>query len=146
MSPDSGGGWVNGRGDDTMKMFNGYAHMVHFFTSFEWWKANPHDELVNHGAFCLAEPGRQYVIYLPKGGDVTVRLDPGQYEVKWFNPRSGEYSRPQVVSGPVWTSTSAADGADWVILMKKSPRQFKSYSKETIELVAAVPQGGLMSQ
>ena len=50
-------GWVNGRGDDSMIMLKGYAHMVHFFTSFEWWKANPHDELVNDGAFCLAGPG-----------------------------------------------------------------------------------------
>jgi hypothetical protein len=43
--PDTGGGWVNGRGDDTMTMLAGYAHMVDFFTSFEWWKTEPHDEL-----------------------------------------------------------------------------------------------------
>ena len=55
--PDTGGGWINGRGDDTMIMLKGYAHMVDFFTSFEWWKTEPHDELVNNGAYCLAEPG-----------------------------------------------------------------------------------------
>jgi len=146
LGPDTGGGWVNGRGDDTMKMLNGYAHMVTFFTGIEWWKTDPHDELVNHGAFCLAEPGRQYVIYLSHGGNVTVRLDPGQYEVKWFNPRSGEYSGAQVVSGPVWTSASAEDGADWVILLKKYPMQLKSYPKETTELVGAVSKGGLSSR
>ncbi|BFU93476.1 MAG: hypothetical protein NTNFB02_01980 [Nitrospira sp.] len=131
MSPDSGGGWVNGRGDNTMKLLNGHAHMVHFFTSFEWWKANPHDELVNRGAFCLAEPGRQYVVYLPHGGDVTVRLDPGQYEVKWFNPRTGEYSASQNVSGPVWTSASAEEGADSVILITRSPAQLTPHPKKT---------------
>ena len=26
--PDTGGGWINGRGDDTMNMLKGYAHMV----------------------------------------------------------------------------------------------------------------------
>jgi len=119
--------------------------MVTFFTGIEWWKTDPHDELVNHGAFCLAEPGRQYVIYLSHGGDVTVRLDPGQYEVKWFNPRSGEYSVAHVASGPLWTSACAEDGADWVILMKRYPIQFKSYHKEMTELVGAVSKGGLIS-
>jgi hypothetical protein len=145
LSPDTGGGWVNGRGDDTMKMLDGYAHMVTFFTGIEWWKTDPHDELVNHDAFCLAEPGRQYVVYLSHGGDVTVRLDPGQYEVKWFNPRSGEYSGSQVALGPVWTSASAEDGADWVILMKRYPMQLKPNPKKTKELLGAVSKGSLIS-
>ncbi len=66
--PDTGGGWMNGRGDDTMTMFLGYGHMVDFITSFEWWKTEPHDELVDNGNYCLAEPGRTYAVYLPKGG------------------------------------------------------------------------------
>jgi len=48
--PDTGGGWINGRGDDTMVMLKGYERMVDFFSSFEWWKTEPHDELVNNGA------------------------------------------------------------------------------------------------
>ncbi|MEJ2703646.1 MAG: DUF4038 domain-containing protein [Sedimentisphaerales bacterium] len=35
IGPDTGGGWVNGRGDDTMVMLKGYGHMVDFLTSFE---------------------------------------------------------------------------------------------------------------
>ncbi len=120
MSPDTGGGWVNGRGDDTMVMLKGYAHMVHFFTSFEWWKADPHDELVNNGAFCLAELGRLYVIYLSHGGNVTAHLEPGRYAVQWFNPRSGEYTAAPVAEGPMWTSPAASDGEDWVILLVRS--------------------------
>ena len=58
--PDTGGGWMNGRGDDTMTMFKGYAHMVDFFTSFDWWDTEPHDELVNNGNYCLAKPGETY--------------------------------------------------------------------------------------
>lgn len=111
---------MNGRGDDTMIMLKGYAHMVHFFTSFEWWKANPHDELVNTGAFCLAEPGRLYVIYMPHGGSVTARLKPGRYKVKWFNPRSGEYSEDSAAEGLVWTSPATPDREDWVMLLKRS--------------------------
>jgi hypothetical protein len=119
VAPDTGGGWVNGRGDDTMIMLKGYAHMAHFFTSFEWWKAEPHDELVNNGAYCLAQTGRVYVAYLPHGGDTVVKLEPGRYRVKWFNPRDGEYSTAGTADGLTWTSSESPDNEDWVLLLTR---------------------------
>ena len=120
IAPDTGGGWVNGRGDDSMVMLKGYTHIVNFFTSFEWWKTDPHDELVNNGALCLAEMGKQYVVYLPHGGSVTVRLKPGRYDVQWFNPRTGTYSSVARTNGPTWTSPAAADTQDWVLTLQQS--------------------------
>jgi hypothetical protein len=117
--PDTGGGWVNGRGDPTMTMLNGYAHMVHFFTNFEWWKTEPHDELVNNGAYCLAEPGQLYTVYLPHGGNVDVKLDPGRYQAKRFNPRSGEYSSAAIAEGTTWRSPTTPDSEDWVFLLTR---------------------------
>jgi hypothetical protein len=117
--PDTGGGWVNGRGDDTMTMLNGYAHMVDFFTSFEWWRTEPHDELVSSGAWCLAEPGRIYAVYLPKGGTVTVKLEPGQYRAEWFSAFTGEVVPIGVVDGPTWTSPKAPDTNDWALLLQR---------------------------
>jgi len=117
--PDTGGGWVNGGGDNSMIMLQGYAHMVDFFTSFEWWKADPHDELVNHGAYCLAEPGRVYAVYLQNGGDVTVKLAPGRYQASWFNPPTGQPIVLPAVDGPVWTSPKAPDSGDWALLLRK---------------------------
>ena len=73
-----------------MIMLKGYEHMVDFFTSFEWWKTEPHDELVNNGAYCLAKPGEIYAVYLPKEGKVTVKLEPGTYEATWFSAFTGE--------------------------------------------------------
>jgi collagenase-like protein with putative collagen-binding domain/uncharacterized protein DUF4038 len=120
VPPDTGGGWVNGRGDDTMVMLRGYAHMVHFFKSFEWWKTEPHDELVNNGAFCLAEPGRVYAVYLPHGGDVTVKVKSGSYEARWFNPRNGEYSQAASADASNWTSPAASNNEDWVLLLTRT--------------------------
>jgi hypothetical protein len=117
--PDTGGGWVNGRGDDTMTMLKGYAHMVDFFTGFAWWKADPHDELVGNGAFCLAEPGKLYAVYLPKGGTVTVKVKPGHYQANWFNPRTGKTTAAGAADGPEWTSPKARDGGDWALLLQK---------------------------
>lgn len=42
--PDTGGGWINGRGDDSMVLFRGYGHMVDFFTSLPWWTLEPDND------------------------------------------------------------------------------------------------------
>ena len=117
--PDTGGGWMNGRGDDTMKMLQGYAHMVDFFTSFGWWKTEPHDELVNKGNYCLAAPGAIYVAYLPHGREATIRLKGGPYRATWFNPSTGEWNALPAAAGPSWTSPAAPDTNDWVLLLQR---------------------------
>ena len=122
--PDMGGGWMNGRGDDTMTMFVGYGHMVDFFTSFEWWKTNPHDELVSNGDYCLADPGKIYVVYLPHGGQTTVELQKGNYKAYLFSAVTGErIDLPDVRDTP-WTSPflpermGSPDTNDWAILLQ----------------------------
>jgi hypothetical protein len=119
IPPDTGGGWVNGRGDASMTMLRGYACMVDFFTAFEWWKTEPHDELVDGGPFCLAEPGRLYVVYLSHGGKATLRLPPDRYQAVWFNARDGRYTAAAAAQGPLWTSPAAPDDGDWAILLRK---------------------------
>jgi hypothetical protein len=116
--PDSGGGWLNGRGDDTQTMFLGYGHMVDFFTSFDWWKTNPHDELVSAGNYCLADPGKTYAVYLPHGGSVTIQLQPGRYRASWFSAMSGENIDLPPVDGPEWKSPEAPDKNDWALLLR----------------------------
>jgi hypothetical protein len=52
----------------------------------------PANELVNlENAFCFANPGEMYVIYLPmNSGECTLKLDSDKtFSVKWFNPREG---------------------------------------------------------
>ena len=117
--PDTGGGWINGRGDDTQSMLKGYEHMVDFFTSFEWWKTEPHDELVNGGAMCLAKPGEIYAVYLPKEGKVTIKLEPGTYEATWFSAFTGEKAPLPPVQGGVWTSPHTPGWLDWALLLQK---------------------------
>lgn len=132
--PDTGGGWLNGRGDDSMVMLRGYAHMVDFFTSFEWWKTEPHDELINNGAYCLAKPGDIYAIYLPvrpqcgrsddlgykaECSDYTIKLAPGTYEATWFGAFTGETVPQPLVRGPVWTLPKAPGWNDWALLLKR---------------------------
>ncbi len=41
VPPDTGGGWVNGRGDQTMTMLNSYATMARFFQSVQLVESRP---------------------------------------------------------------------------------------------------------
>ena len=135
--PDTGGGWINGRGDDSMVMLKGYEHMVDFFTSFEWWKTEPHDELVNNGAYCLAKPGEIYAVYLPMRptcgsgenfdfqkacGNISLKLEPGTYDAKWFSAVTGEIVPLPAVQGPVWTVPKPPGWLDWALVLKRSSK------------------------
>jgi hypothetical protein len=117
--PDTGGGWINGRSDDTTVMLKGYEHMVDFFTGFEWWKTEPHDELVNNGAYCLAKPGEIYAVYLPKEGSVTIQLEPGTYDATWFSAFTGQKIPLPPVQGPAWTSPKTPGWLDWALLLQR---------------------------
>ncbi len=119
--PDTGGGWMNGRGDDTMTMFLGYGHIVDFLTSFDWWRTEPHDDLVDGGNYCLASAGDTYAVYLPNGGKVTVRLPPGDYRAQWFAAQTGEWVPiDALLAGGAWTSPEAPDKNDWALLIRRA--------------------------
>jgi hypothetical protein len=80
---------------------------------------NPHDELVNNGDYCLVDRGKTYAIYLPKGGQVTVQLEPGPYRAFWFSAVTGEKIDLPSVDGPSWTSPTPPDANDWAILLQR---------------------------
>jgi hypothetical protein len=54
----------------------------------------PHGELAST-KYCLADPGREYLVYLPEGGEVTVDLEAaeGRLDVEWIHANTGQ-SRP----------------------------------------------------
>ncbi len=49
-------------------------------------KMKPHDQLCST-RFCLANPGQEYVVYLPEGeGTLDLRKADGEFNVEWFIP------------------------------------------------------------
>jgi len=50
----------------------------------------PRNDLASTG-YCLAHPGREYLVYQPKAGEaLTVELNAGKYRYEWFNPAQGK--------------------------------------------------------
>ena len=136
VAPDTGGGWVNGRGDNTMTMLLGYGHIVDFFTAFDWWNCRPLPEAVEGSASCLGKPGQLYILYFREGGRAGVQLTDQQYRGKWFNPRTGRWEGVCQGSGPGWTTPAAPDNNDWVLWLERDDTLKDTTAPEVVSVVA----------
>ena len=68
-------------------------HLHKLFTSLRWWLLEPHDERVKADggyAYCLADTGKTYVIYVTGGKGAILRLDDGKYSLLRYDPRTGQ--------------------------------------------------------
>jgi hypothetical protein len=117
---DSGGGWIDGRGDVTMSMLAGYARLMGFLSGVEAWRLEPRDELARNEAYCLAEPGRRYVLYQPEGRPATLQLEPGRYKARRFDPRTGAWTDLPTIEGARWTAPEAPTADDWALVLDRS--------------------------
>lgn len=56
----------------------------------------PHPDLASSG-YCLADPGKGYLIYLPEDGEITVDLSAaaGKFKVEWGHPIEGTVTRAE---------------------------------------------------
>jgi hypothetical protein len=54
-----------------------------------FWQMDPGDSV--NGNYLLSKKGELHLLYLPKGGQASIDLtgESGNFEVTWFNPRSG---------------------------------------------------------
>ena len=84
----------------------------------------PAQPLVNAPNVCLANPGREYVVYAPSGGTVVLDLSSavGEFAVEWLNPRTGAYRTDATASGGARRSFTAENTDDWVLHLKKVNR------------------------
>jgi hypothetical protein len=76
------------------------------------------DSRLSSTGICLAEPGRDYLVYAPSGGKFTVDLSAGAGEgfaAEWFNPRNGKAKQREIVVPTGRTSFRCPDGQDWVL-------------------------------
>lgn len=92
--------------------------MFDFMERIPYWTMSPHNELVDSGKFCLANPGKGYVIYADSGGVVSVDLSAatGTISVEWLNPRTGELTAAGAVPGGARQSfTPPLETGDWVL-------------------------------
>ena len=84
-------------------------------------KMTPSKEIASTG-YCLANRGQEYLIYLPKGGAMTVDLSDatGQFIVEWFDPVKAEARRADLVRGGRRLSFQSPFQHDAVLYLRTS--------------------------
>lgn len=84
----------------------------------------PAGDLASTG-YCLADVkrGTQYVVYLPRGGDVTVDLSasPATMSAQWVDPDTGVVTSTGSVAGRGKRSFSAPGNGDAVLVLRAGP-------------------------
>ncbi len=86
-------------------------------------RLQPADQLAASD-WCLAYPGKLYVVFLPRGGEATLDLTaaPGTYEVEWFDPRTGDRFPAEAIQGGTGVSLGTAPDLpheDWALTVKR---------------------------
>jgi hypothetical protein len=112
--------WTLERGDPARRRVRaslGYARA--FSERIDLRTARPYPALASTG-YCLASPGRQYLVYLPEGNEVTVDFEgvPGTFEVEWFNPGTGDAATGRTVYGGAKRSLKAPFEGDAVLFIQ----------------------------
>ena len=83
-------------------------------------KMTPENELASSG-YCLAEKGKEYLVYLPEGDEVTLNLTDASrnLKVEWFNPNTGEtMEQGKIMGGQVPVMRSPFGDDDAVLYLK----------------------------
>lgn len=107
------------------EMWRQTALAVEFFQEhLPYWEMKPATDLTsNEGAYCLAKHKHTYALYLPEGGDASLILPPGSYEVHWFDAYQGgelQMGTKRAVQGGghVSLGSSPTVGGDWVAVVR----------------------------
>jgi hypothetical protein len=84
----------------------------------------PHPELITGGAgiVLVANPGREYVAYGWEGGTIGILLshDTTSYQVRWYNPRTGQLTIQGIVVGGGHQAFSPPFSGDVVLHLKST--------------------------
>jgi hypothetical protein len=132
-SPGGGGPWPLEEGfKRTTYDYEGAVSMgvlSQFFKEIQWWNLSPHPELIADypQPFCLAIPGKEYLVYARYGGYLRVNLQSrDRFSYYWLDPRTGKKYRKQVMSGSDYAEFRAPESYpavtelnDWVLYIRK---------------------------
>jgi hypothetical protein len=121
MQPEDGG---DERGLRRMELRRMLAILAAFTRQVSPWDMHPQDGLVRSAeAYVLDGPGRA-VVYIPRGGEVELNMAamPGNFHVRWFNPRNGISTESSTVAGGKMNSFTTPDARDWVLWLETEPR------------------------
>ncbi len=101
-----------------------------FFETVPYYRMQPAQDLVSRG-YCLAEPGREYLVYLEDGGTVDVRIGDGPYLIQWIDARNTFDRRFGGTTDDGKGLAVPAGGDDWLLRLRKPTERFAVHEDNT---------------
>jgi hypothetical protein len=103
---------------DTIRSAMGHTHT--YATRMDLAAMAPHEALAST-EFCLADPGNDYLVYAPEGGEVTVDLSAsaGPFHVEWMHPIEGTITQGETTTGGAKRTLTAPFGGDAVLYLSR---------------------------
>jgi hypothetical protein len=103
--------WDVVRPRDTPPGYEYFRKFGEFWRSTQYWLMEPSDKLVSEG-WCLANEGREYVVFLNKAKPFTLEIDKSTVPLKatWFHPQTGKTEEAVLLGNG---TASLSPPADW---------------------------------
>jgi len=91
--------WDVIRPQDTPPGYAYFKNLRAFFDETGYWLMEPADGLVSEG-YCLANPGREYIVFLNSAQPFTLKLEglAAPLKAAWFQPLTGKCKEAPVMS------------------------------------------------
>ena len=73
-------------------------------------------------AYCLASPGKQYAVYFPRAGEVTLNAQdaPGRLSVRWYDIDHGRWADADTVPGGRIPQLKTPGSGQWAVVIRKA--------------------------
>jgi hypothetical protein len=111
-----------------------------FMDGTRHWELEPFFDADNGRGLSLEEV--EYIIYVEKPGPVTVKLEKHGYDVRWFDPATGQSVKAKGVNSDTFTGDPPDRTHDWVLQISREGHKasmLKSYRFDSRE-------GGIVMQ
>jgi hypothetical protein len=102
-----------------------------FFAGTRFWDLEPYFDV--DGGRALALPGIEYIVYVEKPGTVEILLEKHGYDIRWFNPITGEYIKQKEFKGERFSAQPPDAAHDWVLHVSREGKKegmLRSYKFE----------------
>jgi hypothetical protein len=99
-----------------------------FFDGTRHWELEPYFDV--DGGRALALENIEYIIYVEKPGPVEVAVQKQSYDVRWYNPITGEFTPDKKFKADRWAGEPPDRTHDWVLHISREGKKegmLKSY-------------------
>jgi Domain of unknown function (DUF5060)/Protein of unknown function (DUF4038)/Putative collagen-binding domain of a collagenase len=103
-----------------------------FFLQTRHWDLEPFFDV--DGGRAVALESIEYIIYAQKPGQVEALIEKHKYDIRWFNPATGEWIKQKEFKGERFTGTPPDQSHDWVLHISREDKKkgmLRSYKFES---------------